>query len=56
MGLLAGQSPIGLLIGGPPLSEQRILALAQAYERATDWHRKDRLDNAYERIEAAQVR
>ena len=30
--------PIGLLIGGPALSEPRILALAQAYERATAWH------------------
>ncbi len=30
--------PIGLLVGGPPLSEPRILALARAYERATDWH------------------
>jgi aspartyl-tRNA(Asn)/glutamyl-tRNA(Gln) amidotransferase subunit A len=29
--------PIGLLIGGPPLSEPRVLALAQAYERVTDW-------------------
>jgi aspartyl-tRNA(Asn)/glutamyl-tRNA(Gln) amidotransferase subunit A len=32
--------PIGLLIGGPPLSEPRILALAQAYEHVTDWHRR----------------
>lgn len=32
--------PIGLLIGGPPLSEPRILSLAQAYERVTDWHRR----------------
>jgi aspartyl-tRNA(Asn)/glutamyl-tRNA(Gln) amidotransferase subunit A len=46
--------PIGLLISGPPRSEPRILALAQAYERATDWHRKDRWDEAYERIEAAE--
>ena len=30
--------PIGLLIGGPPLTEPRILALAQAYEKATEWH------------------
>jgi aspartyl-tRNA(Asn)/glutamyl-tRNA(Gln) amidotransferase subunit A len=30
--------PIGLLIGGPPLAEPRILALAQAFEGATDWH------------------
>lgn len=32
--------PIGLLISGPPFSEPRVLALAQAYERATDWHRR----------------
>jgi len=32
--------PIGLLIGGPPLSESRVLALAQAYERTGDWHRR----------------
>ncbi len=30
--------PIGLLIGGPPFSEPRVLALALAYERATPWH------------------
>jgi len=32
--------PIGLLIGGPPSSEPRALALAQAYEQATEWHRR----------------
>jgi aspartyl-tRNA(Asn)/glutamyl-tRNA(Gln) amidotransferase subunit A len=32
--------PIGLLIGGPPLSEPRIFALAQAYEGAKDWRRR----------------
>jgi aspartyl-tRNA(Asn)/glutamyl-tRNA(Gln) amidotransferase subunit A len=32
--------PIGLLISGPPLSEPRVLALAQAYEHATDWHHR----------------
>lgn len=32
--------PIGLLIGGPPLSEPEIFALAQAYERVTEWHRR----------------
>lgn len=30
--------PIGLMIAGPRWSEGRILALAQAYERATQWH------------------
>ncbi|MCC7306610.1 MAG: amidase [Acidobacteria bacterium] len=29
--------PIGLMIGGPPLSEGRLLALAAAYEKATGW-------------------
>ena len=28
--------PIGVLIGGPPLSEPHIFALAQAYEGATE--------------------
>ncbi len=32
--------PIGLMIAGPRFSEGRVLALAAAYERATDWHFK----------------
>lgn len=37
--------PIGLQIAGPPWEEQRVLALAHAYEQATDWHtRKPNLD------------
>ncbi len=32
--------PIGLQIAGPRLGEARVLALAHAYERATDWHRR----------------
>jgi aspartyl-tRNA(Asn)/glutamyl-tRNA(Gln) amidotransferase subunit A len=32
--------PIGLQIVGPPLGEARVLALAHAYEQATDWHRR----------------
>lgn len=32
--------PIGMLIGGPALSEPRILALAQAYEAAAGWYRR----------------
>jgi aspartyl-tRNA(Asn)/glutamyl-tRNA(Gln) amidotransferase subunit A len=32
--------PIGLLISGPPYAEPRILALAEAYERRTEWHRR----------------
>ena len=30
--------PIGLMIAGPHFSEGKVLALAQAYEKATDWH------------------
>jgi aspartyl-tRNA(Asn)/glutamyl-tRNA(Gln) amidotransferase subunit A len=30
--------PIGLMIAGPRFAEGRVLALANAYERATDWH------------------
>jgi aspartyl-tRNA(Asn)/glutamyl-tRNA(Gln) amidotransferase subunit A len=32
--------PIGLTIAGPHFSESRILALANAYEKATDWHHR----------------
>jgi aspartyl-tRNA(Asn)/glutamyl-tRNA(Gln) amidotransferase subunit A len=32
--------PIGLMIAGPRFSEGKVLALAQAYERATDWHKR----------------
>jgi aspartyl-tRNA(Asn)/glutamyl-tRNA(Gln) amidotransferase subunit A len=32
--------PIGLMIAGPRFSEGRILALAAAYEKATQWHTK----------------
>ena len=32
--------PIGLMIAGPHFSESRVLALANAYEKATDWHKR----------------
>jgi aspartyl-tRNA(Asn)/glutamyl-tRNA(Gln) amidotransferase subunit A len=32
--------PIGLQISGAPGDDSRVLALAHAYEQATDWHRK----------------
>ena len=32
--------PIGLMIAGPHFSEGKVLALAYAYQQATDWHRK----------------
>jgi aspartyl-tRNA(Asn)/glutamyl-tRNA(Gln) amidotransferase subunit A len=30
--------PVGLMIAGPRFSEGKVLALAQAFERATNWH------------------
>jgi aspartyl-tRNA(Asn)/glutamyl-tRNA(Gln) amidotransferase subunit A len=30
--------PIGLLIGGPPRSDARVVALARAYQSKTDGH------------------
>jgi aspartyl-tRNA(Asn)/glutamyl-tRNA(Gln) amidotransferase subunit A len=32
--------PIGLMLAGPRLSESRVMALAHAYEQATDWHQR----------------
>jgi aspartyl-tRNA(Asn)/glutamyl-tRNA(Gln) amidotransferase subunit A len=32
--------PIGLMIAGPHFSEGKVLALAYAYQQATDWHLK----------------
>jgi aspartyl-tRNA(Asn)/glutamyl-tRNA(Gln) amidotransferase subunit A len=32
--------PIGLQITGPRLGEARVIALAHAYEQATEWHRR----------------
>src|SRR5687767_14749647 len=32
--------PIGLQIGGAPFAESTVLALAHAYERATEWHKR----------------
>ena len=37
-GFTQGGLPIGLQIIGPHWKEGRVLALAQAYEQATDWH------------------
>jgi aspartyl-tRNA(Asn)/glutamyl-tRNA(Gln) amidotransferase subunit A len=33
--------PIGMQIIGPRLGEARVLALAHAYEQATEWHRRE---------------
>jgi aspartyl-tRNA(Asn)/glutamyl-tRNA(Gln) amidotransferase subunit A len=32
--------PIGLQISGAPFAESTVLALAHAYEQATEWHRR----------------
>jgi aspartyl-tRNA(Asn)/glutamyl-tRNA(Gln) amidotransferase subunit A len=37
-GFTSGGLPVGLMIAGPRFSESRVLALANAYERATEWH------------------
>jgi aspartyl-tRNA(Asn)/glutamyl-tRNA(Gln) amidotransferase subunit A len=37
-GFSADGLPIGLMIAGPRFSEGRVLALANAYEKATQWH------------------
>ena len=39
-GFTSGGLPIGLQISGPRLGEAKVLALAYAYEQATDWHRR----------------
>ena len=37
-GFSADGLPIGLMIAGPRFSEGRVLTLANAYEKATEWH------------------
>jgi len=37
-GFSADGLPIGLMIAGPRFAEGKVLALANAYEKATDWH------------------
>jgi aspartyl-tRNA(Asn)/glutamyl-tRNA(Gln) amidotransferase subunit A len=39
-GFTAAGLPIGLQIGGAPFAEGTVLALAHAYEQATEWHRR----------------
>jgi aspartyl-tRNA(Asn)/glutamyl-tRNA(Gln) amidotransferase subunit A len=39
-GFTAGGLPIGMQISGPPFAEPAVLALAHAYEQATEWHRR----------------
>jgi aspartyl-tRNA(Asn)/glutamyl-tRNA(Gln) amidotransferase subunit A len=37
-GFTSSGLPVGLMIAGPRFSEGRVLALAHAFERATEWH------------------
>ncbi len=37
-GFTPGGLPMGIMIAGPRFSEGKVLALAGAYERATQWH------------------
>lgn len=39
-GFTAAGLPVGVMIAGPSFSEGRVLALARAYEQATDWHKQ----------------
>jgi aspartyl-tRNA(Asn)/glutamyl-tRNA(Gln) amidotransferase subunit A len=39
-GFSASGLPIGMMIVGPRFSEGRVLALANAYEKATEWHKR----------------
>jgi len=39
-GFTSSGLPIGLQISGSPFGESAVLALAHAYERETDWHRR----------------
>lgn len=39
-GFSASGLPIGLMIAGPRFSEGKVLALAHAYEKTTEWHKK----------------
>jgi aspartyl-tRNA(Asn)/glutamyl-tRNA(Gln) amidotransferase subunit A len=39
-GFSASGLPIGMMIVGPRFSEGKILALANAYEKATEWHKR----------------
>ena len=37
-GFTSSGLPIGMQISGPRFGEAKVLALAHAYEQATDWH------------------
>src|SRR5271165_1165416 len=40
-GFTAAGLPVGLMIAGPRFSEARVLALAAAFEKSTEWHKRN---------------
>jgi Asp-tRNA(Asn)/Glu-tRNA(Gln) amidotransferase A subunit family amidase len=40
IGFTAGGVPIGTILGGKPFGEDRLLAVAAAYQAVTDWHHR----------------
>ena len=40
IGFTAGGLPIGTILGGKPYGEDRLLAVAAAYQAVTDWHHR----------------
>lgn len=39
-GFTSAGLPVGLMIAGPRFAESKVLALARAYQQATDWHKR----------------
>lgn len=46
IGFTAGGVPIGTIIGGQPFGEDRLLAVAAAYQAMTEWHLRRPVDPA----------
>jgi Asp-tRNA(Asn)/Glu-tRNA(Gln) amidotransferase A subunit family amidase len=53
----ASPRPIGAMLGGLPYAEDRLLSVAAAYQRVTDWHRRRPADpDAFARPSAGSER
>jgi hypothetical protein len=46
IGFTAKGVPIGTILGGKPFGEDRLLAVAAAYQALTDWHHRRPADPA----------
>ncbi|MEU8226314.1 amidase [Kribbella sp. NPDC048915] len=46
IGFTSGGVPIGTILGGKPFGEDRLLAVAAAYQSVTDWHHRRPADPA----------